>query len=389
MSIQGGTAPGFEAVKEAFNRNFDTHGEVGAACSISVKGRQVVDLWGGVADTHTERPWESDTLQLVFSTTKGATAVCALRLVERGLLDLDAPVAEYWPEFKVAGKEGIPVRWLLSHRSGLPVVDAHLTPDDVFAWHPVVSALAAERPLWEPGTAHGYHALTYGFLVGEVIRRVSGKTPGQLLADEVAGPLGLDLWIGLPAPEEPRVSRLIRAAPMVPPPGFDMSTMPEVARHMIDAFLDPNSLTNRALTLTEPPLDWNARAAHAAEIPAANGICSARSLARMYAAVIGDVDGVRLLSPSTVQIATTEQSAGPDRVLLISSRFGLGFMLHSAFSAMLGPTSFGHSGAGGSLAFADPESGVAFAYVMNQMHQNLGGDPRPLALVNALRGCLT
>ena len=197
------------------------------------------------------------------------------------------------------------------------------------------------------------------------------------------------MWIGLPAELEPRVSRLIRPTPFAPPAGFDISTLPQVVRDMVDAFLDPNSLTQRALTVTEPPIEWNDPATHRAEIPAANGICTARSLARMYSAVIGDVDGVRLLSPATIEAATTEQSEGADRVLLVSSRFGLGFMLHSAFSAMLGPTSFGHSGAGGSLGFADPESGVSFAYVMNQMQQNLGGDPRPLSLVNAVRKSLT
>jgi CubicO group peptidase (beta-lactamase class C family) len=388
MTIQGSTAPGFEAVQDAFLANFDRHGDVGAACCVYRHGRKVVDLWGGVADTHSGRSWDEDTLQLVFSATKGATAVSALRLVERGALDLDAPVVEYWPEFGAAGKGGIPVRWLLSHRSGLPVVDVPLTPRDVFEWQPIVAALADQAPLWDPGTAHGYHALTYGFVVGEVIRRVSGKSPGQFFAEEIAAPLGLDLWIGLPTDEERRVSRLIRPTPLTPPQGFDVSALPEAVQEMIRAFLDPKSLTMRALTMTDPPIDWNDPAAHRAEIPAANGICTARSLARMYSAIIGDVDGVRLLNPSTIKAATTEQSEGPDRVLLVSSRFGLGFMLHSAFSSMLGPTSFGHSGAGGSLGFADPESGVAFAYVMNAMQQNLGGDPRPLGLVNALRKCL-
>ncbi len=389
MSMQGGTATGFEAVQDAFESNFDQHGDVGAACCVYRHGQKVVDLWGGVADSDAGRAWDFDTLQLVFSATKGATAICALRLVERGELDLDAPVAEYWPEFAAEGKGRIPVRWLLSHRSGLPVVDARLTPSDVFAWDPIVAALAAQRPLWEPGTAHGYHAVTYGFLVGEVIRRVSGKSPGRLFADEIAGPLGLEMWIGLPEDEEPRVSRLIPPTPVTPPEGFDVSVLPEAVRDMIRAFLDPTSVTMRALTLTEPPIEWNSPATHRAEIPAANGICTARSLARMYSATIGETDGVRLLNPSTIEMATTEQSEGTDRVLLVSSRFGLGFMLHSPFSAMLAPTSFGHSGAGGSLGFADPASGVAFAYVMNRMQQNLGGDPRPLGLVNALRKCLT
>lgn len=198
IEISGEVASGYEPVRDAFRANFDKHGDVGAAFSLYVRGEKVVDLWGGVADATTGRPWAEDTLQLVYSTTKGATAICAHVLAQSGALDLDAPVAEYWPEFAAEGKGTIPVRWLLSHRSGLPTVDAHLTPADVIEWQPIVAALAAQKPYWEPGTAHGYHALTYGWLVGEVVRRVDGRSLGRFFADEVAAPLGLDFFIGLP-----------------------------------------------------------------------------------------------------------------------------------------------------------------------------------------------
>jgi CubicO group peptidase (beta-lactamase class C family) len=388
VSIHGEVAAGFEPVGDVFAANFERHDDVGAAFCLYQRGEKVVDLWGGVANTDTGQAWDRDTLQLVFSTTKGATALCALRLVERGELDLDVPVADYWPEFKVEGKAHIPVRWLLSHRSGLPVIDVRLTPSEALAWQPVVAALAAQRPIWEPGTAHGYHALTFGWLVGEVVRRVDGRSLGQFFADEVAGPLGLEFWIGLPADHEARASRLIQPDPVAMPEGVDVDSLPKELREMAELFLDPTSPNMRALTITDPPIDWNAPATHRAEVPAANGICTARSLARMYAGVIGEVDGIRVLSPDTVTAASQTQSEGPDRILVFPTRFGLGFMLNSAFSPMLGDTSFGHAGAGGSLGFADPESGVAFGYVMNRMQQNLAGDPRTIGLVEAVRRCL-
>jgi CubicO group peptidase (beta-lactamase class C family) len=386
--IEGEVAAGFEPVRDAFDDNFEQHGDVGAAFCLYQHGQKLVDLWGGVANADTGKAWDRDTLQLVYSTTKGATAICALRLVERGDLDLDAPVADYWPEFKVEGKERIPVRWLLSHRSGLPIIDARLTPSEALAWQPAVTALAAQRPVWEPGTAHGYHALTYGWLVGEVVRRVDGRSLGQFFADEVAAPLGIDFWIGLPADQEHRVSRLSQPAPVSIPEGVDLDSLPKELRQMAEVFLDPTSTSMRALTITDPPIDWNAPATHRAEVPAGNGICTARGLARMYAGAIGEVDGARLLGAETVAAATQTQSEGPDRILLIPTRFGLGFMLNSDFSPLLGPTSFGHAGAGGSLGFADPESGVAFGYVMNQMQQNLAGDARTLGLLAAVRRCL-
>jgi CubicO group peptidase (beta-lactamase class C family) len=218
---EGFVAPGFERVREAFAENFTQHGEVGAGVAVHVGGELVVDLWGGTADVQTGTPYTKDTLQLVFSTTKGATAVCANLLIQRGQLDPNAPVAEYWPEFARAGKADVPVIDLLCHRVGLPVVDGEVPLDDVLSWDPVCARLAAQKPVWEPGTAHGYHAITFGNLVGEVVRRVSGKSLGTFFADEVAAPLGLEFWIGLPEEHESRV------APLIP---VDLPTDPSCSR---------------------------------------------------------------------------------------------------------------------------------------------------------------
>jgi CubicO group peptidase (beta-lactamase class C family) len=384
MASHGEVVPGFEPVRTAFEANFSDRGDAGAAFALYVDGRKVVDLWGGLADARTGREWDAGTLTLVYSTSKGVSAIVAHLLAQRGVLDLDAPVVEHWPEFKAEGKDGIPIRWLLSHRSGLPTIERRLTPEQALAWDPAVEALAAQRPLWEPGTRHGYHALTYGWLLGEVVRRVTGRSLGQVLAEEISGPLGLDLWIGLPATEEPRVSRLIAAAAVT----FDEATragLPEDERRRLEAMNDPTSLPYRTLNVTDPPFNFNRPAVHAAQQPAANAITTARDLAKLYAAVIGEVDGVRLLDPNTMTAATREQSSGRDAVMGINNRFGSGFALPSDSSPLLGPRSFGHAGAGGSLAFADPDAGVAFAYVMNRMQPNISGDPRPAALIEAVR----
>lgn len=385
METGGNVQAGFEAVREAFTANFAERGEAGAACCVYLDGRPVVDIWAGTADHKTDRPWAEDTLTLVYSTTKGVTAILAHRLAEQGRLDLDAPVAVYWPEFAAAGKAAITTRDLLAHRAGLPCLEPRLARDEALAWRPAVDNLAAQAPLWEPGTRHGYHAVTYGWLVGEVIHRVTGTSPGTHLREEVADPLGLDLWIGLPEEHEARVSRLI---PPGPPSREEMAALPAEQLDRLAALVDPGSLMMRALNPTEPPFSFNSRDVHAAELPAANGIATARALARLYASTIGEVDGIRLLADGTVAGATAERSAGPDAVLGVDTRFGSGFFLHSAFCPMLGPASFGHAGAGGSLAFADPERGVAFAYVMNRMQQALSGDARSAALISALHRCL-
>ncbi len=382
--INGTVQDGFGKVADAFGANFDEHGDLGAAFALYVDGDCKVDIWGGVADKTTGRAWDEHTLQLVFSTTKGAAAICVARLVEAGKIDYDTPVATYWPEFAAAGKETITVGEMLSHQGGLAWVDDVLSFDEVLAVDPVVAALAAQAPLWEPRTTHGYHALTYGWLAGELVRRVDGRRIGRYFADEVAGPLGLEFWIGLPESEESRVSRLETAPPPSDP--LILELMMSVMGPGTNGF---KALTlNGALNGLGEDTPFNTRAVHATEMPAANGITTARSLARMYAATVGDVDGVRLIDDSTVKSATMERSNGPDACLVADSQFGCGFMLDGTLTPMLTPSSFGHAGAGGSLGYADPESKVGYGYVMNQMGGNLTGDPRTIGLTAAVRASI-
>lgn len=382
--IEGSVAAGFERVRDAFDRNFSDHGDVGAAVAVHVEGRKVVDLWGGTADEATGAPYTEDTLQLVYSTTKGATALCANLLAQRGQLDIDAPVATYWPEFAANGKEQIPVRWLLCHKAGLPTVDKQLSYEEVLAWDPIVEALAVQSPLWEPGTAHGYHAVTFGYLVGEVVRRISGKSLGTFFADEVAQPLGLEFWIGLPEEQEHRVAPLIGS--LAPPP--EALTDPKL-KELLDQFIGPTTLLGRTLSLNgalADPAVFNRRDLHAAEMPAANGITNARSLSRMYAGVVGALDGCSagpLLTRAQIDAARETQTHGNDLCLFIESTFGLGFFTSSPFAPYGLRGNFGHAGAGGSVGFADPTNKIGFGYVMNKMSQKLTGDPRTRALIRA------
>ncbi|GAA2579097.1 serine hydrolase domain-containing protein [Streptomyces lienomycini] len=387
-TINGEVAPGFEPVREAFAANFTQHGDIGAAVCVYWHGRPVVDLWGGVADVDTGRPWTRDTLQLVYSATKGATATAAHMLVERGMLDLDAPVAKYWPEFAANGKADIPVRWLLSHQAGLIALDQPLPLVEALAWDPMAAALAAQRPLWTPGTAHGYHGRTWGWLVGEVIRRVAGRSPGRFFAEEIARPLGLDFFIGLPTSERERVSRMAYRRPAVDLTTVPAEEVPEELREQVAAWRDPNSFSNRAFAVTDPAaIDFDSPEVQAAELPSSNGIGTARALARMYAAVIGEVDGVRLLTPETLASATEEQASGMDQVLVFPSRFSTGYMLPTEGNLMTGPNAFGHTGRGGSLAFADPAQGIAFGYVMNHVISG-ADDVRAVFLTEAVRKSL-
>ncbi|WP_406731296.1 serine hydrolase domain-containing protein [Streptomyces sp. NBC_01794] len=387
-TIHGEVAAGFEPVRKAFAANFSQHGDIGAAVCVYQYGRPVVDLWGGIADPQTGRPWTRDTLQLVYSATKGATATAAHMLAERGALDLDAPVAKYWPEFAANGKADIPVRWMLSHQAGLIALDQPVPLNEALAWHPMAAALATQRPLWTPGTAHGYHGRTWGWLVGEVIRRVSGRTPGRFFADEIAAPLGLDFFIGLPADQRDRVSRMVYQRPAVDLTTVPAESVPEELREQVAAWRDPESFSNRAYAVTDPAeIDFDSPEVQAAELPASNGISTAHGLARMYAALIGEVDGVRLLTSETLASATKEQASGKDQVMLIPSRFSSGYMLPTETNPMIGPNSFGHTGRGGSLGFADPEHGIAFGYAMNNI---IGGhnDLRATSLVDAVRKSL-
>ena len=376
-TVQGQCEARFEGVRRVFEKSFET-GEVGAAVAITLDGAPIVDLWGGAADAARTRPWQRDTIVNVYSTTKGVTALCAHRLVEAGKLDLDAPVARYWPEFAQAGKERIPVRWLLSHQAGLPAVRKPLPQDALYHWPVLCEALAAETPWWEPGTQHGYHALTYGHLVGEVFRRIEGRTVGAYFRDELARPLGLDFWIGTPASEHARCAEMIPAPAGAAGAEDVLEQFSNNASEMVR--LTFNNPAGRRGHVNSP--EWRT-----AEIPAGNGHGDARSLARLYGALAcgGTLDGVQVLSREAIARARTEQAFGKDAVLGFPMRFGLGFMLRHDMLP-LGPNNdtFGHAGAGGSIAFADPVARIGFAYVMNQMQGGTTGDPRGFRLIGAL-----
>ncbi|MFE3283653.1 serine hydrolase domain-containing protein, partial [Streptomyces sp. NPDC059233] len=362
MDVHGSVAEGFEPVREAFVRNFEVLGDRGAAVAVYRDGRKVVDLWGGTKDAdggEGSEPWGEDTAQIVRSATKGVAAAVPLLLHQRGLLDLDAPVGSYWPEFKTGGKEKTLVRDLLAHRAGVPALDRGLTVAEAADGVSGARAVAAQRPFWEPGTEHGYHAQTFSWLVSELVLRATGRTVGSFLAEEIAEPLGLDFWIGLPETESHRVGRV---APVDPPESAGLlKTRPR--RNVSEAYADPASLTRRAFAAIDPQPDENDPAYQAAELPGSAGIGTARALARFYGATIGVVeDGARVFTPETTALAGRELSSGPDRVLIVNTRFGPGYMLHGPASPLLSPASFGHPGRGGSLAFADPESGIGFGY---------------------------
>jgi CubicO group peptidase (beta-lactamase class C family) len=381
-AIHGDADAAFGPVVDAFVANFLERGEAGAAVAVYRDGRKVVDVWGGLADPRTGRPWTSATTALVFSCSKGVLAICAYLLVQDGRLDLDAPVVRDWPRFGQHGKEAIPVRSLLTHRAGLCALDRPLSREQVLAWGPVVAAIEAQAPLWPPDTGHAYHTHTYGWLVGELVRRITGESVGSFVRRRLAEPLGLRLWIGLPAEERPTVARTL--APLPDPDPAEGRSLREALAHPVvaraatmgGAFAFP--VDGDHVTFNDPDIQ-------AAEIPGANGVSDARSLARLYAACVRPVDGVRLMSPASVDDALVERSSGPPRFggPDRGERWGTGFAIASPpASPLLGPRSFGHGGAGGGLAFADDELGVGFAYVNNQM----GGipDDRARLLVRAL-----
>ncbi|MFC8362000.1 serine hydrolase domain-containing protein [Streptomyces griseorubiginosus] len=386
MDVNGTVAEGFEPVRDAFARNFEALGERGAALAVYRDGRKVVDLWAGTKDVDGTEPWRPGTAQVVRSATKGVAAAVLLLLRQRGELDLDAPVAEYWPEFKARGKERVLVRHVLNHRAGLPVIDRPLTPEEALDPLRGPEAVAAQAPVWEPGTDHGYHALTYGWMLDELVRRVTGLGAGEWIAREISGPLAAEFWLGLPEAEEAagRAGRVGRVE--APEPTGALRARPR--RSVTEAYQDPDSLTRRAFAAITPFPDQNEPAYRASALPATNGIATADGLARIYAALIGEVDGVRLFDPATVELARAEESAGPDRVLVVNTRFGLGYMLHGSASPLLGAGSFGHPGRGGSLGFADPESGIALGYVTNGFRKTVTADPRAQALVRAVRSAL-
>ena len=378
MNIDGYVASEFEPVLDAFSENFDQRGEVGAAVCVYLDGEPVVDLWGGLADGTSGLRWEADTLVLVYSATKGVTATCANLLVQRGHLDPEATVASLWPEFAQNGKEGITVAQAMSHQAGLPLVEGDFTLEESLTWQPMVDALARQAPIWAPGTKHGYHMRTFGWLVGEIIRRAdpAQRSPGSFWRDEIGDPIGVDFWIGLPEGLEPCVARLV-------PPKVDLR---EALAPFGDDLLLARVFTNPGGHFNYDDM-WNTRPLHAAELPSSNGIGNARGLARLYASCIGVIDGdrPRTLSAETVARATLERACGKDEVLMTESCFGLGYMLGRSFGAANPPDAFGHAGAGGSLAFGDPDTGISFAYVMNDLRFDMNeGDPRSEELVRAV-----
>ncbi|HUR08757.1 MAG TPA: serine hydrolase domain-containing protein [Nonomuraea sp.] len=382
--------PRFSRVREVFERNFADGVELGAAFAVYLDGELVVDLWDGVADRHTGRPWERDTPVFAYSCTKAITATVLLQLAERGLVDVTAPVAEVWPEFGVQDKQHITVEHLLSHQAGLPALDERV-PVEEFEDLPAIAArLAGQRPIWRPGSEHGYHALTYGFLVGEVVRRVTGKSVGELVAAEISGPLGLDLWIGAPDDVIARAARLtagpppdgapVRAAAPSGPPKDPISAIAMAAQ-------DPGSLMNRALgnpRIQDLTGGANNPVILRAGWPAAGMVTTARSLAAFYRALLAG----ELLRRETLEDAIRPRVAGPDQVLLLESSFGLGFMRPGLTFFLPSATAFGHTGMGGSIGLADPQHGLAAGYVMNKMADTFSGNLRAIRLMEAVYGSM-
>ena len=393
VTIDGWCEPRFAALRAEFSANFTERGELGAAVCVYLDGALVADFWGGWRDRERQLPWQKDTLVNVFSVGKGLLAACAARLTGQGLLDPDAPVARYWPQFGAAGKDGVTVRQLLSHQAGLPAIREPLPRGSMLDWAFITSVLAAEQPWWTPGHGHGYHVNTFGFAVGELIRRITGITPGQLLQRELAGPLQADVHIGLAAPEHHRVAEFLWSdspAGPDPPPGpadrAGSSGRGEPARpadgHMAArAYFNPPDFSGHGVV--------NTGAWRSAEIPSANAHATAAGVARIYAALAagGELGGVRVIDPAALSAAAEEQVYGADLVLHRPSRFGLGFQLtHAERELGRGPGCFGHFGAGGSVGFCDPDSGLAFSYVTSQMGPRWR-NPRNRALMDASYAC--
>jgi CubicO group peptidase (beta-lactamase class C family) len=385
--VHGVVEAGYGPVLDEFVRNFDERHDLGSACTVYRDGRVVVDVWAGTADRRTGRPFDHDTATVIFSCTKGVMAVCAHLLVQEGRLDLDSPIARYWPEFAQAGKDAITVREAMAHRAGLSYLDTDLTLEDVEAWEPVIRAIEIQRPHWSPSDGHAYHAATIGWILGEVIRRITGLTPGTYVRVALGDPLGLATWIGLPAAERERVAWM---EPPLPDEDSEMARGFAALgneRHLVramslgKAFAFPSA--DGSVTFNDPRIQ-------ASEVPGAGGISNAASLARLYAACVTGVDGgPPLLHRATIEEALRVRSEGPQLTGQPNdgARWGSGFQIASPpYFPMLGPGSFGHTGAGGQLAIGDIEHGASFAYLTNQMGGF--GDRRATSLTEALRGVL-
>jgi len=385
--IHGHCDPRFEEVRRVFTENLASGADLGAGVAFTLHGELVVDLWGGFLEPDSDSEWQRDTLVNLYSTTKGMLSICVQQLVERGLLDIDLPVAEYWPEFAAAGKSEIPVRQLLCHQAGLPAVRKPLESGVLYDWGAFTSALADQEPWWEPGSRHGYHAMTFGHLVGEVVRRISGQGVGSFFKENVAEPLDADFWIGVPEEEHSRISRL-HGRLMGGEGSGGGNKIPDALKSFLRDMADPTTMTGGAFN--NPPISpdaVNSPEWRRAEIPAANGHGTARSLARIYGALStgGEVDGIRILESESIERAIEVQAEGPDAVLGgMPMRFGQGFMLRSMIMPLSpSPRAFGHPGAGGSVGMADPDAGVGFGYTPNKMQMGLVGGAGAFAMLKA------
>lgn len=374
-SIDGRCSPAFARVRDAFTANFSERGDVGAAFAVVQDGALVVDLWGGHADKARLRPWTSDTLTNVWSTTKGVAAICFAMLVDRGKIRYDDPVARHWPEFAANGKEHVTIAQLLSHQAGLCGFTAPVTMEDIYDQTRAEALLAAQAPLWPPGAQAGYHAVTIGVLANGLFRRVEGRTLAVFVRDELAEAFGLDLLVGLPDADAHRASEI-----MAPP------TLSSTDANPVSSRIQQAALANPVMD----PLWANTRGWRLAPLPSVNGFANASSLAQLYGALAqgGILNGKRLLGPDAIKLATTLRIEGPDAVLGVEGRWAAGFLRNIQGIYGDNETAYGHSGWGGSFAFADPERRLGVSFVMNAMGNNLIGDPRGLALVEAtLQSC--
>jgi CubicO group peptidase (beta-lactamase class C family) len=385
-ATNGAVAPGFEAVADAFDAGFKGRPSMGAALSVWLQGKPVVDLWAGVADERSAERWQAGTASVIFSCTKGLVSILAAQLVERRLLSYDEPVARYWPEFAAAGKGEVTVGQALGHKAGLSATDTDLTLDDIIDWPTVTSRLAAQAPLWPPGGGYAYHALTHGWLAGEILRRVTGKSVGELFATAITRPLGVPAWIGLPDEPPNPVAHLQVAPSLVELWARDAALdSPESPNWIFRSMTLGNALPG---ALATPEGGFNDRRLQTAEIPGAGGIATAHALAKIWSATVVPTGGILLLRPETVALATRVQTEGPPVFPVPGpySRWGMGFQLDSQARRYLTEKSFGHDGAGGQVGFADPVWGVGFGYVTNWMEA--GPDPRATSIIDALRESL-
>ena len=383
IEIHGFCEERFGPVKQVFAEHFKTGQDVGASFAATIDGKFVIDIWAGFADAAKTRQWEKDTIVNVYSTTKVMAALCIHILIDRKLIDLDAPVAKYWPEFAQAGKENIPVRYLLSHNSGMAGYDDKITLEDLYDWELIVTKLAAQEPWWEPGTRSGYHTTSFGYLLGELVRRVTGKTLGTFFREEVAVPLNIDFHIGFSEELDHRVADLIP---------LKRSMLYRVMTSKLIKFLGRNNLlVKSSFNPVVTAEDTHTRAWKAAEIPASNGHGNARSIARVGAilACEGELDDVRVLSTSTVENSIKEQSYGKDLVSIKIIRWGLGWAL-TCEEDPIGPNprAFTWGGLGGSKLVMDLDARMSAAYAMNKMFFSLKGKPRAEKLMKTLYECL-